>query len=178
MKKLIIGATGFVVVVLGIYLIAANNGQNETGNVAPDNIKQMVQDLSLGKSDAKSAFITSSELTVVHADSKETTYALPKDEFFVSIAPFISATHPCATHYLISCQGEMTNVAFDVYIEDQDGNVILDEKVQSQSNGFIDLWLPRDKKLNVKISYDGKTVEQEISTFENDNTCITTMQLT
>lgn len=47
----------------------------------------------------------------------------------------------------------------------------------SLENGFIDLWLPRDKTFQVKIEYDGKVTEQEISTFEGDNTCITTMQL-
>jgi len=44
-------------------------------------------------------------------------------------------------------------------------------------NGFIDLWLPRDKTFNVTIEHNGKVAESVISTFEGDNTCITTMQL-
>lgn len=71
----------------------------------------------------------------------------------------------------------MVEKEFDVYIEDMDGNVVVDEKLKSQPNGFIDLWLPRDKKFRTKIEYNGKMVESEISTFENDATCITTMQL-
>jgi hypothetical protein len=71
----------------------------------------------------------------------------------------------------------MVEKEFDVYIEDMDGNVVMDEKVKSQQNGFIDLWLPRDKKFRTKIEYNGKMVESEISSFENDATCITTMQL-
>jgi hypothetical protein len=71
----------------------------------------------------------------------------------------------------------MVEKEFDVYIEDMDGKVVVDEKVKSQPNGFIDLWLPRDKKFRTKIEYNGKMVESEISTFENDATCITTMQL-
>lgn len=71
----------------------------------------------------------------------------------------------------------MVEKEFDVYIEDMDGNVIIDETIKSQPNGFIDLWLPRDKKFQTKIEYNGKMVESEISTFENDATCITTMQL-
>ncbi len=66
---------------------------------------------------------------------------------------------------------------FDVYIEDVENNVILDETLKSQSNGFIDLWLPRDKTYQITITHDGKKVESEFSTFENDGTCITTMQL-
>lgn len=71
----------------------------------------------------------------------------------------------------------MVKKEFDVYIEDEEGNVILDEKMKSQPNGFIDLWLPRDKAYLVKIVYNKQTVESEITTFEGDNTCITTMQL-
>jgi len=65
---------------------------------------------------------------------------------------------------------------FEVYIEDMEGNVIVDETMKSQSNGFIDLWLPRDKNYRATISNDGKMVESELSTFENDATCITTMK--
>jgi hypothetical protein len=79
---------------------------------------------------------------------------------------------------LTGCQGELVEEEFAVYIEDTEGNLILDETLKSQSNGFIDLWLPRDKTYRIKIVQDGKTVESEFSTFENDGTCITTMQLT
>ncbi|MBB6446934.1 hypothetical protein HNR53_003601 [Bacillus benzoevorans] len=58
-----------------------------------------------------------------------------------------------------------------------DGNVVVDETMKSQSNGFIDLWLPRDTKYQIEIEYDGKKAESEIATFESDGTCNTTMQL-
>ena len=79
---------------------------------------------------------------------------------------------------MTGCQGELVDTVFDVFIEDSEGTVVLNEKVKSQSNGFIDLWLPRDKTYLIKINYDGKVSESEISTFEDDGTCITTMQLT
>lgn len=71
----------------------------------------------------------------------------------------------------------MVEEQFDVYIEDMEGNVIVDETLKSHSNGFIDLWLPRNKTYRTKIEHGGKVVESEISTFEGDRTCITTMQL-
>ncbi|GHH99869.1 hypothetical protein AM1BK_34120 [Neobacillus kokaensis] len=80
-------------------------------------------------------------------------------------------------HSLTGCQGELANKEFKLYIEDEDGNVIRDEMVKTPANGFIDLWLPRDKSYQIKIEHEGKKVEQEISTFEKDPTCITTMQL-
>jgi len=79
---------------------------------------------------------------------------------------------------LTGCQGELVEEEFDVFIEDMEGNVIIDEKVKSQTNGFIDLWIPRDKTYRIKIKHVGKVSESEISTFENDGTCITNMQLT
>lgn len=78
---------------------------------------------------------------------------------------------------MTGCQGELIEEELNVYIEDMEGNEIVNEALTSQSNGFIDLWLPRDKTYRTVIEHDGKSVESEISTFENDNTCITTMQL-
>ena len=37
---------------------------------------------------------------------------------------------------------------------------------------------PRDQTYQIKIKHDGKVSESEISTFENDGTCIITIQLT
>lgn len=78
---------------------------------------------------------------------------------------------------MTGCQGELIGQEFQVLIKDDDGNVVVDKEMKSQQNGFIDLWLPRDKKLHVTISNDGKTAESELSTYEGDNTCVTTMQL-
>lgn len=78
---------------------------------------------------------------------------------------------------MTGCQGELGEETFAVYIEDENGNVVVDEQITSHANGFIDLWLPRNKTYNVRIEYDGKIAEAEISTFNNDPTCITTMQL-
>lgn len=78
---------------------------------------------------------------------------------------------------MTGCQGEMVEEEFEIYIEDTEGNVILDGTVTSLTNGFIDLWLPRDKTYHISIRHDEKMVEAEFSTFENDSTCITTIQL-
>lgn len=171
MKKSLLRVLGLLL----ILTVAACNESSANNSEAQD-IKKMVQDLSVGEFENISASITSEKL-IVTENNKETTYDLPADEFFVSIAPFINTTHPCANHSLTSCQGELVEEEFDVYIQDNDGNVVVDEKMTSFANGFIDLWLPRDKTYQVKINYDGKISEAEISTFEGDNTCITTMQL-
>lgn len=143
----------------------------------PGEIKELVQDYSLRNITAKSASITSKQLLVTDNNENKQVYELPKDEFFVSIAPYINETHPCENHSLTGCQGEMVSEQFDVYIEDNEGNVLVDDTLKTEANGFIDLWLPRDQSFQIKIEHQGKTVESEFSTFENDGTCITTMQL-
>ncbi|MBU5467601.1 CueP family metal-binding protein [Virgibacillus sp. MSJ-26] len=169
-----------ILLVFSIFLVSCQQqSQNETSadNESLENIKELVNDYSIGELTGESASITSTQLIVSDNEENESIYDLPEDEFFVSIAPFISETHPCTDHSLTGCQGELDNEDFDVYIEDMDGNVIVDETMNSEANGFIDLWLPREEKYQVKITHEGKQVESEVSTFNNDRTCITTMQL-
>lgn len=178
MKRKVFAVTGLVAFALGAYLFVVSDEGNEPKEREVQNIKQLVHDYSVGNMEDQSASITSQQLIVTDSKKNELTYNLPKDDFFVSIAPYVEKTHPCAVHSLTGCRGEMADEEFAVYIEDTEGNVIVDETVKSLSNGFIDLWLPRDKTYRVTIAHDGKTAESEFSTFESDDTCITTMQLT
>lgn len=171
--KMIIG-----LLILALFLGACGGTNTNTADSLKDkDIKTLVNDYSVGKINDQTASITSTQLIVTENDDSETTYDLPADEFFVSIAPFISETHPCTIHSLTGCQGELVDKDLDFYIEDENGEVVIDETFNSGANGFIDLWLPRDQTFQVKITYDGKETDAEISTFEDDGTCITTMQL-
>lgn len=172
MKKLLFA----LACVLLIFVLAACSEETKEADQDDVDIKDLVHEYSVGEFENVSASITSHELIVMD-DDKETTYDLPEEEFFVSIAPFETETHPCAIHSLTGCQGELVEKDFKVYIEDEDGNVVVDDTMTSYENGFIDLWLPRDHTFQVKIEHNGKVAESEITTFEGDNTCITTMQL-
>ncbi|WP_068786543.1 CueP family metal-binding protein [Paenibacillus phocaensis] len=178
-KSILAGAGVIVVAVLGSYALITGQADQQTESNAIDaqRIKQMVQDYSVGKLSAKSASITSSQLIVDSDTAGSKTYDLPKDEFFVSIAPYVNQTHPCEIHSLTGCRGEMSEQEFQVNVTDAEGNPVLDQKMMTQANGFIDLWLPRDQTYRVEVSHDGKTAESEISTFDGDQTCITTLQL-
>ncbi|WP_080848731.1 CueP family metal-binding protein [Cytobacillus gottheilii] len=170
-KAIILGAA---LVAAAIVFLAFNNLEANTVNT---NIKKLVKDYSTGNVPGESVSITSHELIVTESDGSERIYELPEDDFFVSIAPYVKETHPCAIHNLTGCQGEMVNEEFSVYIEDEEGNPIVDETMKSQDNGFIDIWIPRDRTYQISVSYNGKTAESTISSFEGDDTCITTMQL-
>lgn len=177
MKLKIFAMTLFATVVLGACNGESANVDNPTKEFETQDIKELVNEYSGSKIEGESASITSKQLIVTDKEEKELTYALPEDEFFVSIAPYVNETHPCTNHSLTGCQGEMVNKEIDVYIEDSKGNVIVDEAMTTPANGFIDLWLPRDQTYNIKMEHEGKMVESKFSTSENDGTCITTMQL-
>ena len=172
MKKSIIA----VVSLWSILLLVGCDSEKKSNNEVQD-IRKMVQEYSASSNEGVSASITSNNLIVKDEDDKKKTYDLPEEEFFVSIAPYVNETHPCEVHSLTGCQGEMVNADFDVMIQDEEGNVIVDETMTSLDNGFIDIWLPRNQTYQVKINYGEKATESKISTFEGDNTCITTMQL-
>ncbi|GLO68008.1 CueP family metal-binding protein [Oceanobacillus kimchii] len=166
-KSVLFISITFLFVLVG----CANNTEQST-----EDIKSMIQDYSTDQLTASSASVTATQLTVENDDTQEN-YDLPEEEFFVSIAPYINETHPCTFHSLTGCQGELVNKPFDIYIEDMDGNVVFDDTIESFDNGFVDVWLPRDQEFKVMITYGDKQAVSTISTFENDPTCITTMQL-
>lgn len=174
--KLRVILIGFMSTVL--FVACSNSDEAEVPADAPKDIKKLVDDYSIHSIENATASITSTELIVVDDEQKEQRYTLPEDEFFVSFAPFVNETHPCDIHSLTGCQGEMVEEDFDVYIEDEDGKVIVDETITSYPNGFIDLWLPRDDTFQITITHEDKQVQSEIQTFEENGTCITTFQLT
>jgi len=162
-----------------LFACNSENSNNVEATTVHNNedIKELVNDYSLRKIKDVNASITSTQLITTDSNGKEEIIDLPEDEFFVSIAPYINKTHPCTNHSLTGCQGEMVNKEFDIKIIDTEGNVIVDKKMQTLENGFIDLWLPRNQTYEITIEHEGKKVNSTFSTFEYDGTCITTLQL-
>jgi hypothetical protein len=177
MRKMAAIIGGLAAVALGALLIVNLGGKADDQVLGTEDIKQLVREYSSGQSDVKNASISSTELIVTGKNNQSITYPLPKDEFFVSIAPFVNETHPCAIHSLTGCQGELKGQQIKLTVKDNEGNTVIDDTVSTLDNGFVDLWLPRDKTYSIKIEQNGLTSESQISTFEGDNTCITTMQL-
>ena len=76
-----------------------------------------------------------------------------------------------------SCQGEFPQTNFNVKAVDQSGNIILDMPISTLKNGFMELWLPRDRTINLTVEGLNRSVSDVIKTSDGSNTCITTMQL-
>ena len=117
------------------------------------------------------------ELVVILEDER-ISVDMPKDEFYVSVAPYKEITHECLFHSATGCRGELKSEEFFVEFIDNDGNVLISENMMSLSNGFIDLWLPRDIEGTLTISQNGLVASKVISTASGEPTCETTMQLT
>jgi len=103
--------------------------------------------------------------------------ALPEDKFYLSFAPYITQTHPCGTHSLSSCQGELVNQTVNVIITDGKGNVIINSDMTTMENGFVGVWLPRNMNATVEVLYNGLTAQTAFTTFSESNTCLTTLPL-
>jgi hypothetical protein len=166
-----------ILIIVGILWIAGCSGEEVAKDGNTSDIKEMVEEYSMGDFPDVSATITNSELIVVNEKEEEKRYHLPEEEFFLSIAPYEEVTHPCVDHSLTGCQGEMVNETVQMEIKNRDGELILNEEMQTMDNGFIDLWLPRNDVYQVKIMHEGKQAEAILSTSDDGQTCITTMQL-
>ncbi|CAM3908005.1 hypothetical protein D1970_11190 [Mesobacillus zeae] len=87
-----------VTLLTAVTLAACGGGSTNEDNASKDhdtkNVKELVQDYSSGNKKAESASITSEQLLVKDSDGNKHEYDLPKDEFFVSIAPYVNETHP------------------------------------------------------------------------------------
>ena len=71
----------------------------------------------------------------------------------------------------------MIEEEFDVIAIDQDGNALVYKSMTTLRNGFFELWLPRNRRINLKIQGLNRKAEGTIETFNDSKTCITTFQL-
>src|SRR5690625_7664904 len=134
--------TKFIAIILLMsILLAAYSGKSASEELDSKDVKELVQNYSVGKITDQTASITSTQLIVTDSSDNESVYDLPEEEFFVYIAPFINETHHCEYNSLTGCQEEMVDKDFDVYNEDMDGNILLDDTLNSEIYGIIHLWI-------------------------------------
>ncbi len=76
-----------------------------------------------------------------------------------------------------SCQGELPHRVFYVKATDQEGTISVSENIATLRNGFFELWLPRDRRVELTIQGMGRKVSGRIETFDRSKTCITTFRL-
>ena len=123
------------------------------------------------------SYITTTELKVVFPDGREINTSLPDDEMFVAVAPYITNTHSCATHYFSSCQGEMVQKELRLKVTDSQQQIIYDDIIKTMKNGFFEMWLPRNKSFTFHLEFEGKSSDITIESYNDSKTCITTGRL-
>ena len=67
----------------------------------------------------------------------------------------------------------------DFYVRaiDQDGNVLVDETIATLRNGFFELWLPRNRRIELTIQGLNRKAQGTIGTFDVSKTCVATFRL-
>jgi hypothetical protein len=78
---------------------------------------------------------------------------------------------------LSSCQAELPDKKFYVKAVDQDGNILVDDTIATMRNGFFELWLPRNRRIGLRIQGLNRTAKGIITTDDDSDTCITTFRL-
>ncbi len=125
------------------------------------------------------ASIEPENLILSDTAGNELSLPMPAQEFYVSVAPYVDATHECFYHSLTTCIGELKEQPITVTITNTDTKeVLVKEDTTTFNNGFVGYWLPRNIKATMTIDYDGKTAEVPVNTGEKDPTCVTTAKLT
>lgn len=184
MKKqtVIIGFIIISVLVSLFYLIKPNSKHDaflSQYDLDQMSVKEMVLSLEHNLSEPTGFYagITGKSLTIGD-QSKQIEIDLPPNQFYLSIAPYINQTHPCANHNLVTCRGELKNQTFDVYVEEKStGKVVFNGQVSSSNNGFLGIWLPSSKSLEITVSQNGLEASTSITTYIDSNTCLTTLKL-
>lgn len=182
-RLIIFAVIALLVVTAGVYLLN-QTGKNaeavflEQHGLSGLSVEQIVTRLDSTTADPEglSASITSEQL-ILNDGTREVKLALPEDKFYLSFAPYITNTHPCATHSLISCQGELVDEELQAIITDADGKEIVNSTFTTMENGFVGVWLPRDIAGTVTVLYNGMTAQASVDTSKGSNTCLTTLQL-
>lgn len=124
------------------------------------------------------ASIRPNEIILASAEG-EVALPMPTDEFYLSIAPYVSQTHECYFHSLTTCVGELQNADLQVTVtDDATGEDIVDTSLTTFDNGFAGVWLPRGIDATLTVEYDGKTATSPVTTKGDDSaTCVTTLEL-
>ena len=168
------------VLTVALVLVASAFGQGAPSPSALEGLdaRAAVELANTWKGNGVTTFATPEAVHFSFASGAEVTVPMPDDLMFVSVAPYLQRTHPCATHYMSGCQGELVGAPVHVQALLADGTVWIDEVMPTMANGFIDLWLPRDQAIDLFLRLDGASVVGRVTTFADSRTCITDLQLT
>ena len=96
--------------------------------------------------------------------------------FFLSIGLYQNTTHPCRIHS-VSCQAEYRTTELAYTIVTDDGVYVVNGTRTTNSNGFLDLYLPVNSNYTVSFIIGEMTGSGRVSTLTGSPTCITDIRM-
>ncbi len=175
MKQIMI-ITGLLLSVLIAIALWGGNSQDVYAHYDLEGLttEEMIESLDKQTLDGSiiSAGVLEREFIISHEDGEDS-YPIDDDVFYLSFAPYINETHPCHNHNLVTCQSELAGETVDVFIETDDGDVLIDKEVTLYDNGFKGVWLPSDISGTITVDYEDKTVTAPLGTYSDSGTCMT-----
>jgi hypothetical protein len=123
------------------------------------------------------ATLTARAVRFIFKSGEEVSIPLPADTMILEVAPYLTRTHPCQIHSLSGCRAEMAGFDIKVHAQTPDGTVLMDGAMTAMDNGFIELWLPRGKEIDLTLESAGKKANGRVTTYESSNTCLTGFKL-
>lgn len=125
------------------------------------------------------ASVQPDELVLTSGDRTQS-LPMPAEEFYLSVAPYVSRTHECYFHSLTTCLGELRNEQVHVTVTDRaTGESVVDDTLTTFDNGFVGLWLPRGMTGDITVEHDGRRATSPVSTENADDlTCLTSLRVT
>ena len=154
----------------------------QSSSPSPDQLKgvsplKAMQLANSWKGTAVKSFVTDSAVHFTFPDGQQQSVPLPAKQMVIAIAPYVNQTHPCKTHFMSGCQGELVNTPVKVQVTNAAGKTVINRTVKTLPNGFLELWLDRNQTYNVTLSAQGRSVKGQLQTLKGSDTCVTTLRL-
>lgn len=170
-------------VILTLLFTLASLSAAQTAAPSPAQLGSLTAQQALAKANqwrntgGLQSFVTTEAVVFKFPSGEQKSVELPAKQMVVAIAPYMNQTHPCKTHFMSGCQGELVNTPVSVLVKTQAGKTVMNKTVKTLPNGFLELWLDRNQTYQVTLKTGGKITTGTLNTQAGSDTCVTTMRL-
>jgi hypothetical protein len=99
------------------------------------------------------------------------------DMFWLSVGPYQNNTHSCVNHNVLSCEAEFKGKNIIFHIKSQDSSFEMNGSGFTTSQGWLDLYLPKNQKYIAEFEVEGLKGSGILTTSPDSPTCISTIQV-
>jgi hypothetical protein len=99
------------------------------------------------------------------------------DMFWLSVGPYQNNTHTCIDHNVLSCDAEFKGKNIMFHIKSQDSSFEMNGSGFTTSQGWLDLYLPKNQKYTAEFEVEGLKGSGILTTAADSPTCISTIRV-